>query len=351
MIRVIVDNKIPYLKGIIEHLADEVIYMEGKDISPLAVRDADALMVRTRTRCDRSLLEGSRVKFIATATIGFDHIDVDYCDRAGITWCNAPGCNADSVAQYVHSCLLLLQRDRGFALRNSCLGVVGVGHVGSKVVEVGKHLGMNVLLCDPPRAENGEKGFLPLDVLGRECDVLTFHTPLVRTGHYPTYHLINETFLASLSKRPCLINTSRGEVVDNGALLEAMKHGLVREAVMDVWENEPEINRELLEQTFIGTPHIAGYSADGKSNATRMALDAYCRYFHIEADYQVLPPPPVHSVLHVSDEAEAQLFSYNPYTDSDALKARPEQFEYLRGHYPLRRELSAYTLEWNVHRL
>ena len=346
--RVVIDNKIPYIKGVIEKLADEVIYIEGKDFSPLVVRNADALIIRTRTRCDQSLLEGSRVKFIATATIGFDHIDVDYCRKAGIVWCNAPGCNANSVAQYIHSSLLLLQRDKHLSLKDSCLGVVGVGHVGSKVVEVGRRLGMKVLQCDPPRAEKGEQGFLPLEALKEACDVLTFHTPLVRSGSYPTYHLVDETFLTSLGKHPYLINTSRGEVVDNQVLLDAMRRGLVPDAVIDVWENETDINRDLLERVLIGTPHIAGYSADGKSNATRMALDAYCRFFHIEADYQILPPPPAQPVWHVADEEEAQLLSYNPYEDSNALKAHPEQFEYLRGHYPLRREWPAYTFIYNA---
>lgn len=342
--RVIIDSKIPYIKGVIENLADEAIYVEGKDFSPSLVKDADALIIRTRTRCDRSLLEGSRVKWIATATIGFDHIDVEYCRKAGIVWCNAPGCNAGSVAQYICSSLLLLQRDKHLSLRDSCLGVVGVGHVGSKVVEVGQRLGMNVLQCDPPRAGNGEKGFFPLEVLKENCDVLTFHTPLTRAGACPTFHLADEAFFASLRRHPYLINTSRGEVVDNRALLEALRSGVVPDAVVDVWENEPDINRELLERVMIGTPHIAGYSADGKSNATRMVLDAYCRFFRIKADYRILPPPPAQPVLRVEDEAEAQLLSYHPYTDSDALKAHPEQFEYLRGHYPLRRELNAYKL-------
>lgn len=342
--RVIADSKIPYMKGVIENLADEVVYAEGKDFSPSLVKDADALIIRTRTHCDRSLLEGSRVKFIATATIGFDHIDTEYCRQAGIVWCNAPGCNAGSVAQYVYSSLLLLERDKHLSLQNSSLGVVGVGHVGSKVVEVGRRLGMKVLQCDPPRAAKGEQGFLPLEVLKEACNVLTFHTPLTRTGACPTFHLADEAFFASLKKSPYLINTSRGEVVDNLALHEALRRGIVRDAIVDVWENEPDINRELLKQVMIGTPHIAGYSADGKANATRMALDAFCRFFHLEADYRIMPPPPSQPVLRVRNEAEAQLISYNPYTDSRALKAHPEQFEYLRGHYPLRRELGAYTL-------
>lgn len=342
--RLVIDSRIPYIKGVAEQLADEVVYMEGQDISPSAVREADALIVRTRTRCDRTLLEGSRVKFIATATIGFDHIDTAYCREAGIAWCNAPGCNAASVAQYVCSSLLLLRRDRHLSLAGSCLGIVGVGHVGSRVAEVGRRLGMRLLLCDPPRAARGEEGFLPLETLAEQCDVLTFHTPLVRTGPFPTCHLADASFLSSLKRHPFLINTSRGEVVDNRALYEALLRGEVKDAVVDVWENEPHILPELLERAMITTPHIAGYSADGKANATRMVLDALCRFFHIEATYHILPPPPPDPVLRVSSEAEAQLRSYNPLADSEALKASPSRFEYLRGHYPLRRELEAYTV-------
>ncbi len=342
--RVIIDQKIPYIKGVIEKLADEVVYAEGKDFSPQLVKEADALIVRTRTRCNRTLLAGSRVKFIATATIGFDHIDTDYCRQANITWCNAPGCNADSVAQYLHSTLLLLQQERGLSLSDATLGVVGVGHVGSRVAAVGHHLGMQVLLCDPPRADKGETGFLPLQTLMRQCDVLTFHTPLTRTGAYATYHLADTAFFEALPRRPFLINTSRGEVVDNTALLSALQNGRLQDAVIDVWENEPDIHRDLLQRVFLGTPHIAGYSADGKANATRMVLDAFCHFFHIEARYTITPPPPIQPLLQVRDEAEAQLLSYNPHTDSTALKKAPDRFEHLRGHYPLRRELKAYTV-------
>jgi erythronate-4-phosphate dehydrogenase len=337
--KIIVDDKIPYLKGVIEQLAEEVVYLEGKAFTPEVVRDADALLIRTRTRCNRALLEGSRVRFIATATIGFDHIDTAYCAEAGITWTNAPGCNAASVAQYLHSVLLLMERDRHLKLQGATLGVVGVGHVGTKVAEVGRRLGMRVLLCDPPRAEQGETGFLPLEQLQEECDVLTFHTPLIREGAYPTYHLVDADFLKGCRRTPYLINTSRGEVVDNVALLEALQKGLLQQAVIDVWENEPNILPELLKTVWIGTPHIAGYSADGKANATRMSLDALCRFFGIQGNYTILPPALPEPMPLFHNEMEHQLWAYNPYGDSHRLKENPALFEQLRGNYPLRREL------------
>ena len=335
--KVVIDHKIPYIKEAIEKIADEVVYLPGNAFTPEAVKDADALIVRTRTRCNRELLEGSQVKFIATATIGYDHIDTAYCQEAGITWTNCPGCNASSVAQYLHTSLLLLQQERGLSLSHSTLGVVGVGHVGTLVAEVGRRLGMRVLLCDPPRAERGEQGFLPLEALMREADVLTFHTPLVREGRYPTLHMADEAFFHALARKPIIINTSRGEVVDGQALLRALDEGRVREAIIDVWENEPDIDLRLLERVYLGTPHVAGYSADGKANATRMSLEALCRFFHIDAEFEVLPPE-LPSMSYSPDEEEAFLQRYNPLHDSERLKAAPDKFEWLRGNYPLRRE-------------
>ncbi|MDO4180094.1 MAG: 4-phosphoerythronate dehydrogenase PdxB [Bacteroidales bacterium] len=336
--KVIVDNKIPYIREAIGQIADEVVYLPGGEFTADAVRDADALIVRTRTRCNRELLEGSRVKFIATATIGFDHIDTDYCHKAGIVWQNCPGCNAGSVEQYLHAVLLLLKHRKGMRLEGACLGIVGVGHVGSRVARMARALGMKVLLNDPPKADAGEEGLVDLSVLARECDVITFHTPLNRQGKYSTYHLADEHFFASLQHRPVIINTSRGEMIDTGALLAALRADTVRDAVIDTWEHEPDIDRELLQRVFLGTPHIAGYSADGKSNATRMALESLCRFFHKDIAFSIVPPdlPPM---TYSSDPEEAFLQVYNPMRDSEALKQHPEEFEHLRGNYPLRREL------------
>lgn len=332
--KVIVDDKIPYIREALSRLADEIIYLPGATITANDVRDADALIVRTRTRCNRALLEGSSVKFIATATIGYDHIDTEYCHEAGIMWSNCPGCNAGSVAQYIRSSLLLLNQERGLQFADSTLGVVGVGHVGTLVCEVGDALGMNVLRCDPPRVERGEEGFLSLNELAERCDVITFHTPLTRKGKYPTMHMADSAFFASLARVPIIINTSRGEVVDTAALSEALEKGLVREAVIDVWENEPDIDRALLNRVYLGTPHIAGYSADGKANATRMVLEAFCRHFGLgEKEFSITPPP-----LPEGIDPHDPLALYDPRKESQALKSKPGTFEQLRGNYPLRRE-------------
>ena len=343
--RVIVDNKIPFIKEAIEKIADSVIYTPGRDFTPELVKDADALIIRTRTRCNKELLEGSKVRFIATATIGFDHIDTEYCREAGIAWTNAPGCNSASVAQYVQSALLLLQQLKGVQLSELTLGIIGVGNVGSKIAQVGQELGMRVLKNDLPRQDKeGERDFSSLQALAAECDILTFHVPLYKEGKYKTYHLADGNFFRSLQRKPVVINTSRGEVIETNALLEAINNGIISDAVIDVWEHEPEINRELLEKVLIGTPHIAGYSADGKANATRMSLDSICRFFHLSATYEITSPAPSSPLIEAKDREEALLKMYNPIEDSNRLKSHPELFETLRGDYPLRREEKAYNI-------
>lgn len=343
--KVIVDDKIPFIKEAIEKIADEVVYAPGKDFTPSLVKDADALIIRTRTRCNRELLEGSKVKFIATATIGFDHIDAEYCREAGITWTNAPGCNSASVAQYLQSSLILLQALKGINLPEVTIGIIGVGNVGSKVAKVAQELGMRVLLNDLPREDKeGKQGFSSLQTLAEECDILTFHVPLYKEGGYKTCHLADNAFFQSLKRKPVIINTSRGEIIETDALLNALDTGLVSDAIIDVWENEPAINLTLLDKVFLGTPHIAGYSADGKANATRMSLDALCRYFNIQADYQIIPPAPSQPRITADTLSAAYLQMYDPRQDSNALKTHPELFEKLRGDYPLRREKEAYVI-------
>ena len=336
--KVIVDNKIPYIKGNIEKIADEVIYLPGHAFTKEEVKDADALIVRTRTLCNAELLEGSCVKFIATATIGFDHIDVAYCREAGIAWTNCPGCNAGSVEQYVHASLLLLKHHKGLDLEKATLGIVGVGHVGKRVQRMAEALGMRVLLNDPPREDNGENGFVSLQTIAEECDVITFHTPLNREGKYRTFHLADAAFFCGLKRTPYIINSSRGEVVDASALLQALEEGKVKDAIIDTWEGEPDISLELLQKVFVGTPHIAGYSADGKANATRMSLEALCQYFGKTAAFSIVPPALPENTYSENPEV-AYLEVYNPMDDSLRLKESPEKFEWFRGNYPLRREL------------
>ena len=249
--KVIVDDKIPYIRGQIEQLADEVTYLTGSAISREDVHNADVLIVRTRTRCDRSLLEGSKVKLIVTATIGYDHIDTDYCESAGIRWANCPGCNANSVCRYVHHAL----EATGRLNPTMTVGVVGVGHVGTLVAADLEQCGMKVLLCDPPRddAHDDVEGhpFVALSTIQQEADIITFHTPLTKEGPNATYHMADEHFFRHLSHRPLIITASRGGVVDNEALLQALYDGRVADAVIDTWEGEPVINRELLQQVAI----------------------------------------------------------------------------------------------------
>jgi erythronate-4-phosphate dehydrogenase len=347
-VKVIVDDKIPFIQGVIEEVADEVIYCKGTDFTPALVADADALIVRTRTRCNRALLEGSKVEFIATATIGFDHIDTKYLADHNITWRNAPGCNAASVAQYIRSCFTLLQRERGLNLRELTIGIVGVGHVGTEVLHVCEEFGLNILLCDPPLLQRepqtpllNKYPFHTLEELKGACDILTFHTPMVREGLYPTYHLVDQNYLTGNDRLKVLINSSRGEVVDNIALLEALRRGTFPIAIIDTWENEPHIHPELLEKVYIGTPHIAGYSADGKANATRMAVTALCEYFRKPLPvFKEAPALPKELVPSPAPE-ENILQLYDPRRDSNLLKQKPQLFEELRGNYPLRRE------KWN----
>ena len=329
--KIVVDDKIPYIREKLQMLADQVVAIPGAKIASADVKDADALIVRTRTRCDEKLLAGSKVTFVATATIGFDHIDTDYMERAGITWTSCPGCNAASVAQYLESSLLLLQQQKGLQLNSATIGIVGCGHVGQNVKNVAERMGMRVLVCDPPV---GSSDYVSLDVIEREADVITFHVPLTREGCYATWHMADEAFFQRLSRVPYIINTSRGPVVDNNALLTALCEKRVRDAVIDVWEGEPDINLQLLKQAFIATPHIAGYSADGKTNADNMVIQALCHHFHLPNPGHI-DPPSLPDGFHFTGDP---LQLYNPIKDSEKLKNDPSLFESLRNNYPLRRE-------------
>lgn len=348
--QIVADDKIPFLKGVFEPYA-EVHYLPGGAIRQEDLRNADALITRTRTRCNRELLAGTPVRFIATATIGFDHIDAAAMKELEIDWTNAPGCNARSVAGYLAAALTSFQRP----LRGLTLGVVGVGNVGRQIVETGEALGMRVLRNDPPRAEReGSAGFSELAQLLEESDFITLHVPLERGGAHPTFHLADEVFLNAMKPGAVLLNTSRGEVADNPALKRALLAGTLRAAVLDVWENEPEIDRELLAQVFRGTPHIAGYSADGKANGTAMAVQAVARKFGIEPLYEWRPsalpaPEPATIDLAAAASPEEQLaLACNTACDllrDDAdLRRDPGRFEQLRGNYRIRREAPAYTI-------
>ncbi len=345
----IIDEKIPYIKGVLEPYA-EVVYLPGDSISRRDVQDADGLIVRTRTLCDAALLKGSRIRFIATATIGYDHIDTAFCEKAGIVWTNAAGCNAQSVAQYITSAVVALSLKQKFDLRTKTIGIVGVGNVGRLVASLSEILGMRVLLNDPPREEREGKGkFVSLEKIREEADIITFHTPLTKEGKYTTFHIADDSFFSDLHRKPVFINSARGEIMDTSALKNAIAKGMLSGVVIDCWENEPAIDLELLAKTDIGTPHIAGYSADGKANATSLSVQAVSRFFHLGIDdWKVsklpVPPYPVIS-MKKEDIPNAILHAYNILQDDAGLRKNPALFERLRGEYPLRREYGAYKIE------
>ena len=342
--KIVIDKNIPHIQGVLEGVA-EVSYLHYSDINSESVRDADALIVRTRTKCNRELLEASQVKFIATATIGYDHIDTEYCDEKGIKWSNAPGCNALSVTQYIASVLCYLSRENRFDLSDKTIGIVGVGEVGSRVARLAEAMGMQVLLNDPPRALLGEENqFVSLDFIAENADIISFHPFLHLTGKYKSHHLADSSFFHSLKKKPIIINSSRGEVIDSEALKEAIDKNLVSDVVLDCWENEPDIDRVLLEACTLATPHIAGYSADGKRNATEQSVQALSRFFGLELDdWQAAElAPGLERNFKKYDFCGFLTETYNVEEESMRLKASPETFEEQRANYPFRREPKAY---------
>ncbi|VBB47956.1 Erythronate-4-phosphate dehydrogenase [uncultured Paludibacter sp.] len=340
--KILVDKYIPYIQGALDKSA-EVTYLAYNEFTPETVKDADALIVRTRTRCNRQLLEQSNVKFIASATIGYDHIDGKFCDENNIKWTNAPGCNALSVAQYIASVLCFLSKKNNFDLRGKTIGIVGVGAVGSKIEKLAKSFGMNVLLNDPPRArKEGNVGFVQLKDICEKADIITFHTLLNMEGDDRTFHLGDENFFNSLKKKPIIINAARGEILDTNALLSAIKKEQVSDVVIDCWENEPNINLELLEKCTLATPHIAGYSADGKANAAMQSVHSISKFFNL--GLEKWKPKDIPSIPCISAEDICDFFlkTYNIQKDSETLKKSPETFEQQRSHYPFRREPKAY---------
>ncbi len=329
--RIIVDDNIPFIKGRLEPFADTV-YADQFGFTPELVRDADAMVIRTRTRCDENLLKGSKVKIIATATIGMDQFDLGWCRDNGITCRNSPGCNAPGVAQYVWSALLR----SGFDPERHTLGVVGCGNVGSIVADWGRRLGADVLVNDPPKAAAGASlpGLVELPELLRKADAVTLHTPLTRDGEWPSFHLIGEAALALMKPGALLVNAARGPVADNAALRRAVASGHIR-AVIDTWEGEPKLDKELLSLLKYGTFHIAGYSLEGKQRATRMVLEAIGEHFGFAPDLSGLEGP-YKAPVRIS--AKAILDSYNPISDTLQLKADPDAFDTLRANYSFRRE-------------
>jgi erythronate-4-phosphate dehydrogenase len=308
-----------------------VVYRPGDGFTQEDVAQADMLIIRTRTKCNAELLEGSKVRLIATATIGFDHIDLGYCARRGIEVVTAQGCNAAGVLQWVAAALALLSKEEGWLPHERTLGIVGVGNVGSLVERYAREWGFKVLCCDPPRKEREGGDFVTLEEVLQHSDIVTLHTPLDAT----TYHMINSHTLSLMKPDAVLINASRGEVAETDALLSAG-----RPLFIDVWENEPDISEELLCKAVVATPHIAGYSAQGKANASTMAIQALARHFDLPL--KEWRPNEVKSIeprLISWSELCANIKDYcNLSAESKTLRNSPERFELLRNNYRYREE-------------
>lgn len=367
--KIVIDRDIPFIRGVFEQYAD-VLYLPGKEIDSSAVSDADALVVRTRTKCNESLLAGSRVQFIATATIGTDHIDLEYCRDNGIGVANAAGCNAGGVMQYVFTALYALAVKKGFELPcgkgvkqssgnggklekcKKIFGVIGVGNVGSRVASLAEILGFEVLRCDPLKEREQTlafnagklpladfKDYYSLEYLLKNSDIVSMHTWLDNS----TRGMADSTFFSNMKDGAIFVNASRGEVVDDAALLQNI--GRFDAAVIDVWNGEPVINMELLAKADIATPHIAGYSYEGKMNGTTMAVRAVAGHFSLKEleEFEVRPEEPAENCLNLSgankEEICKQLTGFFPIFEDDYnLRSNPADFEKLRSNYKYRRE-------------
>ena len=316
--KIIIDAYIPFIAEAVhrEWPNVDICPMESEEIDHLAVRDADILIVRTRTKVNEALLVDSRVKLVCTATIGFDHIDTTYCESHGIRWMSCPGCNAQAVCDYIEEAL-----NETVHIPSSTIGIVGVGHVGSLVAKMAERRGLHVLLNDPPK-----KIGVSLDFIAQNCDIITFHTPLTKEGLYPTFHLCDEAFLNKCKSGALIINAARGGIVDEMALLRSG-----HPYILDTWENEPAIHQDVLEHALLASMHIAGYSVQGKRNASQMCLDAVADMFKLKRIE--IPTTRNLETSDCGDSAPGWLSRI-----SDSLKSHPNDFESLRKSYPLRGE-------------
>lgn len=358
---IVVDENVPFARETFGRLGT-VTLLPGRKIQASDVKSADALIVRSVTRVDEHLIDGSCVQFVGTATIGVDHIDTTYLTRRGIAFASAPGSNANSVSEYITAALLLLAARQATKLEGSKIGVVGVGNVGSRVVRKAEALGMTCLLNDPPKKrETGDSKYFPLDAVLAEADYVTVHVPLERGGPDPTWLMCNKEFFEKMKRGACFLNSSRGQVVDEESLLRALDFGGVQATVLDVWENEPNIDPLTVARVFLGTPHIAGYSYDGKVAATIMLYDALCTHLGTIPDVDLdglLPPSPIPRLESGNDpeDDEEMLRRVIPLIydirkdDADLRRAaeagdeRGKQFDLLRKRYPQRREFFNTTL-------
>ncbi|MGP1621472.1 MAG: 4-phosphoerythronate dehydrogenase [Candidatus Cryptobacteroides sp.] len=340
-LKIVADKYVPFLQGVFEPYC-EIEYMEGGEISKKNLIDADALLIRTRTKCNEDLLEGTAIKMIATATIGEDHIDLDYCKSKGIAVRNAAGCNAGGVMNYFFSALYGTASRNALRIEGNTIGIIGVGNVGKKIESVGRALGFKILKYDPPRAEaEGDYGFSSLEYLLENSQIVTMHTPLDEK----TRGMANAEFFSRMLPGAFFINASRGEVVNEKALMDTRtKLGPV---ILDTWNNEPDVNKELIGMVDIATPHIAGYSYQGKQNGTAAAVKAIARYFGIEQLYDFFPPADIAELesqkLDLRGKNQGEItallqYNYPIFTDDFMFRMNPDNFEQLRSEYKYRRE-------------
>lgn len=355
-VKILVDENMPYARELFSRLG-EVKPVPGRPIPEDELADAQALMVRSVTKVNASLLSGTAVKFVGTATAGTDHVDQAWLGEAGIGFSAAPGCNAIAVVEYVFSALLMLAERDGFALKDRTVGIVGVGNVGSRLQARLEAWGVRTLLCDPPRADRGDAGdFRPLEALVREADILTFHTPLFKEGPYKTLHLVDDALISALKPGAILINACRGRVVDNAALLTRLEAGQDLSVVLDVWEPEPDLNVELLKRVDIGTPHIAGYTLEGKARGTTQVFEAFSAFIghrqQVALD-TLLPAPEfgritLHGPLDQPTLKRLAHLVYDVRRDDAPLRkvaGIPGEFDKLRKNYLERREWSSLYIQ------
>ncbi|WP_130903145.1 4-phosphoerythronate dehydrogenase PdxB [Pseudomonas sp. Sample_23] len=352
---IVADENIPLLDAFFAGFGD-IRRVPGRSIDRATVEHADVLLVRSVTNVNRALLEGSKVRFVGTCTIGTDHLDLDYFNEAGICWSSAPGCNARGVVDYVLGSLMTLAEIEGADLTQRTYGVVGAGEVGGRLIKVLKGLGWNVKVCDPPRqaAEGGD--YVSLEQIIEQCDVISLHTPLTRSGDSATWHLFDQQRLQQLKQGAWLINAARGPVVDNVALREVLLEREDLQAVLDVWEKEPEVDPALAELCVLATPHIAGYSLDGKQRGTAQIYQAYCAFIGQPAAIalsDLLPATWLSEVSLHGDSDPAWALAmlcrgvYDPRRDDADFRRSlvgnvAEQraaFDVLRKQYPVRREI------------
>lgn len=353
--KILVDENMPYARELFSRLG-EVKAVAGRPVPVEALNDADALMVRSVTKVNEALLSGKAIKFVGTATAGTDHVDQAWLQQAGIGFSAAPGCNAIAVVEYVFSALLMLAERDGFALADRTVGIVGVGNVGGRLQKRLEALGIKTLLCDPPRADRADRGdegdFRSLDELVQDADILTFHTPLYKEGQYKTLHLADEALIRRLKPGTILINACRGPVVDNAALLQRLQAGQALSVVLDVWEPEPDLNTELLKRVDIGTPHIAGYTLEGKARGTTQVFEAYSAFIghpqQVALD-TLLPAPEfgritLHGPLDQATLKRLAHLVYDVRRDDAPLRkvaGAAGEFDKLRKNYQERREWSS----------